>query len=542
VARPLSKRMVRSTHLLSFLAGLSVLLAACESGGGAPASATSGLAAPRNRLALDRIETVVVIYAENRAFDHLYGRFPGANGIDDAIGADAYKQVDLDGSVLPVLPPAWGGVTGPGVVPPIGQADTAGLPNAPFGIDQAFHLPLTVRTRDLDHSFFFNQMQIHGGKNDGFAAVSDAGGLAMGNYDGSKQLMWQQARQFTLADNYFMAAFGGSFLNHFWLVCACTPVFPNADTGPSRSRLAAPGGADGVTLLLDPSKGVTSVLKSKDRPQFVGNGAITPINSRFDKFYAVNTLQPPYQPSGNPPAAGGNPALADPNAVGTLPPQEMTTIGDLLSAKSVSWAWFAGAWNDAQRSRANIYNNAVPNFQAHHQPFNYFKQFAPGTQARTDHLRDGSEFLSAIASGTLPQVTFYKPQGNLNEHPGYADVAAGDEHLASIVEKLKASPQWNNMVVVVTYDENGGFWDHVAPPQGDRFGPGTRVPAIIISPFAKKGYVDHTQYDTTSVLRLITRRFGLPPLGGLASRDLALQANGRPPMGDLTGALDLQEK
>jgi acid phosphatase len=364
----------------------------------------------------------------------------------------------------------------------------------------------------------------------------------VGNYDGSKQLMWQQARQFTLADNYFMAAFGGSFLNHFWLVCACTPVFPNADTGPSRSRLAAPSGADGVTLLLDPSKGVTSVLKSKDRPQFVGNGAITPINSRFDKFYAVNTLQPPYQPSGNPPAAGGNPALADPNAVGTLPPQEMTTIGDLLSAKSVSWAWFAGAWNDAQRSRANIYNNAVPNFQAHHQPFNYFKQFAPGTQARTDHLRDGSEFLSAIASGTLPQVTFYKPQGNLNEHPGYADVAAGDEHLASIVEKLIASPQWNNMVVVVTYDENGGFWDHVAPPQGDRFGPGTRVPAIIISPFAKKGYVDHTQYDTTSVLRLITRRFGLPPLGGLASRDLALQANGRPPMGDLTGALDLQEK
>ena len=66
------------------------------------------------------------------------------------------------------------------------------------------------------------------------------------------------------------------------------------------------------------------------------------------------------------------------------------------------------------------------------------------------------------------------------------------------------------MLIVVTYDENGGFWDHVAPPKGDRWGPGTRIPAIIVSPFAKKGYVDHTQYDTTSILRFITRRFELP--------------------------------
>ena len=65
------------------------------------------------------------------------------------------------------------------------------------------------------------------------------------------------------------------------------------------------------------------------------------------------------------------------------------------------------------------------------------------------------------------------------------------------------------MVIVITYDENGGQWDHVAPPKGDLLGPGTRIPAIIISPFAKNGFVDHTQYDTASILRLITRRFGL---------------------------------
>jgi len=93
--------------------------------------------------------------------------------------------------------------------------------------------------------------------------------------------------------------------------------------------------------------------------------------------------------------------------------------------------------------------------------------------------------------------------------------------------------------VLVTYDENGGQWDHVAPPKGDFFGPGTRIPAIIVSPYSKKGFVDHTQYDTTSVLRFITRRWSLPVLDGIARRDSALQANGNPAMGDLTNALVL---
>jgi acid phosphatase len=97
------------------------------------------------------------------------------------------------------------------------------------------------------------------------------------------------------------------------------------------------------------------------------------------------------------------------------------------------------------------------------------------------------------------------------------------------------------MVVVVTYDENGGFWDHVAPPKGDRWGPGTRIPALIVSPYAKKGFVDHTQYDTTSILRFITKRFSLPTLPGLASRDAALKANGAPAMGDLTNAMNFSQ-
>jgi len=93
------------------------------------------------------------------------------------------------------------------------------------------------------------------------------------------------------------------------------------------------------------------------------------------------------------------------------------------------------------------------------------------------------------------------------------------------------------MVIVITYDENGGWWDHVAPPKGDKLGPSSRIPAIIVSPYAKRGFVDHTAYDTASIQRLLNKRFSLTPLAGLTARDQALAGQGEAPMGDLTNAL-----
>ena len=214
----------------------------------------------------------------------------------------------------------------------------------------------------------------------------------------------------------------------------------------------------------------------------------------------------------------------------TLPPQHDKTIGDLLTAKGVSWAWYAGAWQYALDGGRGV---PEPNFQFHHQPFNYFAQFAPGTDsarpASQGRRHERRRFIAAIEPAMLPQVAFYKPQGNLNEHAGYADVMDGDKHIADVIAHLQKSPQWAHMLVVVTYDENGGFWDHVAPPKADRWGPGTRIPTLIVSPFAKKGFVDHTLYDTTSILRFITKRFDLPVLPGLAARDAALKATASRP-------------
>ena len=177
-----------------------------------------------------------------------------------------------------------------------------------------------------------------------------------------------------------------------------------------------------------------------------------------------------------------------------------------------------------------IYNarHGRRNFVAHHQPFNYFARFAPGTDDRARHLKDYTDLVAAIDEGTLPQVAFYKPQGSLNEHPGLRRRAVRRHAHRRSLAKIKASPLWASTAIIVTYDENGGFWDHVPPPKGDRWGPGTRIPAIIVSPLAKKGYVDHTPYDTTSILKFITLRFGLEPLPGV-----------RPGAGDLTAAFDL---
>ncbi|HYZ61293.1 MAG TPA: acid phosphatase [Acetobacteraceae bacterium] len=476
---------------------------------------------------LSKIQNIVVIYAENRSFDNLYGTFPGANGVANAVST---MQMDRDGTPLQELPPIWGGLTDKGVTPPITEAQTAHLPNRPFQISTQFGLPLTVRTRDLWHRFYQNQMQINEGRNDMFVAYADSGALPMGYYDGSSLPMWDVARRYTLADNFFMGTFGGSFLNHVYLACACVPYYPDADRSPAEPRISAVE-RDQVTLLIAPNSPPSAL---GGRPKFVSDGTLTP------DFYAVNTMQPPYQPSDNKPAPGGDPAFADPSKPTTLPPQRAIHIGDLLSARGVSWAWYGGGWQaalDGNNTRPS------PNLIPWHQSFNYFADLAPGTQARAQHLLDGgvngTEFIKAVDRGELPQVAFYKPQGNLDEHAGYADVIDGDRHIADLVAHLERSPQWDHMVVIITYDENGGWWDHVPPPPADRWGPGTRIPTIIVSPFAKRGYIDHTQYDTGSILRLITNRFDLPSLSGLIERDAALVFLGGKPMGDLTDALEL---
>src|SRR5262245_41643410 len=181
---------------------------------------------------LSRIETIVVLYPENRSFDHLYGLFPRANGIANATKGQT-TQRDHDGSVLPYLR-VWDSSGKP-------DGRFPQLPNAPFRIDAE---PIS-RSADQVllspiHAYYHNIEQINGGRNDMFAAMSTVGGYTMGYFDGSRMKLWQWAKEFTLADNFFMGAFGGSYLNHQYLICACTPIFKDAPAS-MRARLDTNG-------------------------------------------------------------------------------------------------------------------------------------------------------------------------------------------------------------------------------------------------------------------------------------------------------------
>ncbi len=372
-----------------------------------------------------------------------------------ANSAGTATQVDSSGARYATLP-----------APPEGRfPDT--LANAPFDIER--FVPPDERTPDLTHRFYQEQIQIDGGRMDRYAVLSSAKGLVMGHYRTADLPLAREARQYVLCDRFFHAAFGGSFLNHQWLAAARSPVFPDAPSAMV-ARLDSAG-------------------------RLVQDGSVTPDG------YAVNTVFTVHAP---------HPAGTKPEQL--IPPQTHATIGDRLSDAGVSWAWYSGGWSDA------IAGHPGPDFQYHHQPFAYFERYGDGTQARAEHLRDEAEFFALAKSGQLPAVSFVKPAGPVNEHPDYSTVLAGERHAVELIDVVRNGPAWGTTAIILTYDENGGFWDHVAPPVIDRWGPGTRVPAIVISPFAKHGVVDHGRYDTTSILAFIERRWGLAPL---TSRDSA---------------------
>src|SRR5262249_54840911 len=113
---------------------------------------------------------------------------------------------------------------------------------------------------------------------------------------------------------------------------------------------------------------------------------------------------------------------------------------------------------------------------------------------------------------SLPSVAFVKPHAKDNAHPATSTVGGGDRWVGDMVREIMASRYWPRVVVVITYDEGGGWFDHVRPPAVDRFGLGSRGPALIVSPYARRGLVAHRQYDHPSILKLIALRWSLQPL------------------------------
>ncbi len=396
------------------------------------------------------IDHIIVLFLENRSFDHLFGAYPGADGLANYRG----RQCDKNGVPFPILPQPLGRDRKPDPRFP------AGLPNAPFPVLK-FVGPFD-ETNNPVHRFYHMQRQY--GPCDGipmgmWVAEGTSGGAVMGYYEASGlPVQWRLANEFVLLDRYFQSIHGGSFANHFFLISAAVARYPDAP-----AALRAEIGPDG---------------------RVVKDGDVDP------EGYVVNNLDPPYPPQ------RVQQILRN--------PQTLPTIADRLDAAGVTWRWYAAGWGaGADAVKAGL----VP----HHNPFQYVKRVMESPEGR-DHIRDASEFVEALRRGGLPAVAFVKPHWKDNAHAVSSTVGAGDRWIGEMMREIMASRYWPRVAVVITYDEGGGWFDHVRPPVVDRFGLGSRVPTLVVSPYAKRGVVAHGQYDHASILKLIEWRFGLEPL------------------------------
>ena len=551
---------------------------------------------------LARIKHIVVIYEENHSFDNLYGGWEGVNGLQNADAAhttqvdqngipyDCLKQVDVnlaspplrgdctdpEHSITSYFRNWWFRIDDDDLIPP--SAKTCPSAQQAFdvacnteeslfsnGIPKPTGLPGGC-TRDLWHEYYQAQYELNHGAQNRFVTGSNAAGLTMGVYNTTLLPIYRYLHSsghphYAIADAFFQAAFGGSFLNHQWLIAAATPTFPGAPADLHLHAIIDANGMPASTPLYTPTDpGV------RRAPLTVACPAPASAPNGICGDYVVTTMQPPFEPFQ---PLHSCPGSSIPLQFRQLTvPQTNPTIGDRLTAKGIDWSWYSGGWSTANgnlggpgwtnrlkpamgRTKSTklpkctdpdtisgaIYPNcANAVFQFHHQPFNYYARFTTSTPAgranRAVHLRDEVEFMrlakNSRARCQLRPVSFVKPLGQENEHPGYASEWTGNDHLVDdLLKPIEQSACAKDTMVIVTYDEFGGQWDHVSPPgQGnnngphDEWGPSTRVPALVISPYLRSPeVVDHTQHDTTSILATIAHRWHLQPL---STRDAAV--------------------
>ncbi len=455
-----------------------------------------------------RIDHVVVIFQENRSFDHYFGTFRPRNGQQVLNLLDGNGQLDgafvglqknpagIPYSVLPL----------PAEIPGF---STAELPNQPFHM--APYLPADSDVHwDPRHRFFRMMAEINRGRMDRFVALAGGGrkhlsrddflkidpeemafdlarpsGPVLGYYNGEDLPFYHHlAHRYVLFDNFFQAMSGGSTGNALYLVACRSCVNP--------------GVADRHVAPLDPWKA-----------GFGGAFFDLPYDS---ERVMVNDLPPVQGPTG----------AGEADALRISPPPHAQTydnIGDRLDQARVDWAWYNENWNRVKPWALKTAfgpgdGSAVVDtgklYVAHHNPFQYYPRWKE--YVRSGHIRDADDFLEDARQGTLPGVSFLKASAAHDEHPADSAPFQGMRWVERLVRAVAEGPAWERTAIFITYDEGGGFWDSRPPKVVDHYGFGTRIPALLVSPWARQGLVDHHLASTASILRFIGTRFALEPL------------------------------
>jgi phospholipase C len=304
---------------------------------------------------------------------------------------------------------------------------------------------------DLPHHFADGIEAIDGGKMDCF---SDEGYVVYNQNDIPNY--WRYAKRFVLADNFFSSEYGPTCVEHFFAFAAQSDRFVDC---------ARPGqfGIGRRDYCDDPFELAWSFPKMTEE--------------RRRQVFDLEEQGPTGAA-----AVRGHYRLR-------WPCSDVRVLPDLLSARGITWKEYRGnTW-------------VQPLHEVKHVRFSpMYRDVVPNTR-----------FLPDLKGGRLPQVTWLTPPMKLSDHPPHS-LCQGENWLVSTMNALMRSKYWSSTAVVVTWDDYGGFFDHVPPPHPDIYGFGPRVPALIISPWAKRGLVDHEEMDFASVLRLIETIFDLPTM------------------------------
>jgi phospholipase C len=498
------------SKLLSTVA-LTVIAAAIASS--APVSAGSGAYRDPNTLpTATPIKHVVVIFDENRSFDHYFATYPNATNPSGEIPFVA----------KPHTPTAANLATAKLLTnnPNNNPANGSGAAN-PFRLDRT-----QANTADQNHAYTPEQLAYDNGKADlfplntghgtaGASGTFGTNGQVLGYFDGNTvTAMWNYAQYFAMSDNNYTDAYGPS-----------TP------------------GALGVVA--GTTNGAVDILGTSGSTIPDGQGGLTLINDT-------------------------DPAYDTCSSTTTTVMMTSKNIGDLLNAAEISWGGFMGGF-DLTRTNINgtsgcsrstyssVISGTSTDYVPHHNWFQYYKSTSNPSHARpsslqaightlepngetldpANHEYDLQDFYDALLAGNYPAVSYIKLPGYQDAHPGYSDPLDEQEGIVQVVNTLQQQPDWKNTLVIITYDDSDGWYDHLyakptwasydptadqvngpgqcgtgvatqvqpngvkGKPVNGRCGPGTRVPFIAISPYSKPNYISAKRLTQSSVIRFI---------------------------------------
>ncbi|MBI3648722.1 MAG: hypothetical protein HY240_08240 [Actinobacteria bacterium] len=404
---------MRSTARTQLALGVALVLVAvgCSSPGPPthlPPDPTGLFPARVDASAIDTrwpIKHVVFIVKENRSFDNMFGRFPGANGA--TVGWD-------HGTPRPLTP----------------------------AVDETPH--------DLLHTYAAGISSIDGGRMDGFAQTANSNRYAYTSFlPTAIPNYWSWASSYVLADNFFASALGPSFPNHLFTIAA-TSGGTNENPQQPLEQVAALN-REGFSKSWGCDIGSAGFVVVQDSE---GNDEKVP------------------------------------------PCFDFTTEGDLLSAAGVPWAYYAAT---------NTENGYIWS------AYSAIGRYRNDPTLWNQHIFPVDRVVPDIRRGLLPPVTWITPTHDLSDHPEHS-MCLGENWTTRVVDAIMKSPMWKDTAIFITWDDWGGFYDHVPPRRIDPFGLGIRVPLLVISPYAKPGWIDHTEGEFSSVLRFIEDNWGLTPL------------------------------